>query len=67
MEPLSSNKLVQQFIISTKIINTKKVAAFDGRLIVGNGRQFTILRYTSSVLLPERLEVQSVLLLRLVR
>jgi hypothetical protein len=54
MEPMSTNKLVQECIRSTQILNTKKGAAYDGRLIVEKCRQFTILRYTSSVVLPEK-------------
>jgi len=49
MEPLSANRLVQQCIRSTEIINIKKVAAFEGRLIAEKGRQFVIVRYSSSV------------------
>ena len=67
MEPLSTNRLVQKCMRSIKIINAKIVAAFDGRLFVEKGRQFAILRYTSSVLLPEKLKMRSVLLLRLLR
>ena len=67
MEALSTNKLVQECIRSIKIINTKKAASFDGRLIVEKGRQLRVLRYASSVVLPEKLKVPSVLLLRLLR
>jgi len=57
--------VVRECIRSTNISNTKKVAAFDGRLILEKGRQFTVLSCASSVALLEKLKVQTGLLLRM--